>query len=431
MRKTYILLACLALTVVSCHYYDTYDLDVPDFGPNSLIDENSPQLPDTAKYSLEAIYAVKAGNKILGDTLVLKSTYNYKTGGQISFFGKPKGVYAVMQTTAFDTLIYMEGYWRCALTDETGEMRLSIKPIDGSREVLKGDMNVPVTIRGSYFDGNEYSAVELQLVKRFTPQVRAKAQNFYIMAHRGGGRTSDRLPVSENSVAMVHFTERLGSNGVEIDIQFTKDSVPVVYHDNDINIRLTQKGPLMGPVEKYTYEQLSTLVRLVHGERIPTITEMLDAVLYESELQHVWLDVKTPDVLLTMAPIQADINAKAKQLKAAGLRKNDLVVFMGLPGEDKVTAFMTLPNYKSIPALCELTLDDVEKTGAILWGPRWTRGPQPEALAQIHSKGKAAITWTLDDPGFMEEYVRTTGFDGILTNYPTLLSYFFYVHNNK
>ncbi len=429
MKKIYFFLVAFMLTMGSCHYYDTYDLGIPSLGPNSLIDENSPQLPDRAKFSLEGIYVVKSGNAMLGDTLVLKSTYNYKTGGQLSFFGKPKGVYAIMQATALDSLIYMEGYWRCAQTTETGAMRLSMK--DG-RQILAGSLDAPVTLVGAYLEGNIYTDVELVLVKRLTPSVRAKAQEYFIIGHRGGGRTSDRLPISENSVAMIHFTERFGTNGVEIDIQFTKDGVPVVYHDDDINIRLTRKGPLMGPVNNYTYSQLTTLVQLVHGETIPTLQEMLDAVLYESQLQHVWLDVKTPDVLLAIAPVQAAINATAKAMYDNGSRKTLLEVFMGLPGEDKVDAFMTLPGYQNIPSLCELTLDDLTKTNAKYWGPRWTRGPQPDALQQIHAQGKKAITWTLDDPNFMEEYVRTTQFDGILTNYPTLLSYYFYVYyNNK
>ncbi len=76
---------------------------------------------------------------------------------------------------------------------------------------------------------------------------------------------------------MIKKTPEFGSTGIEIDVRLTKDGVPVLYHDNTLNLRETQKSGLTGPIENYTYDQLSTFVRLVHGEKIPTLREALDA----------------------------------------------------------------------------------------------------------------------------------------------------------
>jgi glycerophosphoryl diester phosphodiesterase len=46
--------------------------------------------------------------------------------------------------------------------------------------------------------------------------------DFQILAHRGGGRNSDYLGVSENSIEMIDIAERFGSTGIEIDARLQK-----------------------------------------------------------------------------------------------------------------------------------------------------------------------------------------------------------------
>lgn len=45
----------------------------------------------------------------------------------------------------------------------------------------------------------------------------------------------------------------------------------------------------------------------------------------------------------------------------------------------------------------------------------------------MHAEGKKAFVWTLDEPSYIEEFVNNGEFDGILTNYPTILSYYHYI----
>ena len=115
---------------------------------------------------------------------------------------------------------------------------------------------------------------------------------FDILAHRGGGRTADLLPASENSLEVIKLASRLGATGIEIDVRFTKDGVPILYHDDVLNLRLTQKNGLVGDVGEFTYQQLSDLVRLVNGEKIPTLEEALETVINHTPLTFVWLDTK-------------------------------------------------------------------------------------------------------------------------------------------
>ena len=94
-------------------------------------------------------------------------------------------------------------------------------------------------------------------------------QPFAVIAHRAGGRNSDMLPASENTVAMALMAERFGATGIEIDVRLTSDDVPIIFHDENLNLRLNVKNGLVGPVESYSYLQLQTFVRFIHGETIP------------------------------------------------------------------------------------------------------------------------------------------------------------------
>jgi glycerophosphoryl diester phosphodiesterase len=171
------------------------------------------------------------------------------------------------------------------MSDATGLMRLFIKRYEGGKNIIQGVEDTDIIISGSYSNDGAFGVIELKRVELFTPSLRNK--RFAIIAHRGGGRTSDKLPVSENSCEMIKFSERLGANGIEIDVQITKDGVPVLYHDGDINIRLTQKGPIMGSLNQYTFQQLRSMVKLYHGEKIPSLREALDTVLYKTNIKFV------------------------------------------------------------------------------------------------------------------------------------------------
>ncbi len=58
-----------------------------------------------------------------------------------------------------------------------------------------------------------------------------------------------------------------------------------MYHDNTLNPRLVRKGSLVGKPENYTFDELHTLVRLAHGEQIPSLESMLDVIVTETTLR--------------------------------------------------------------------------------------------------------------------------------------------------
>lgn len=74
--------------------------------------------------------------------------------------------------------------------------------------------------------------------------------NFINYAHRGA---SEYAP--ENTISSFRKAIELGANGIELDLQITKDKQIVIFHDKLID----KKSNGIGKIEDYTYEELKML----------------------------------------------------------------------------------------------------------------------------------------------------------------------------
>jgi len=388
---------------------------IPTAGPNSIMSETQPLKP-ASKQIMEGIYRVNAGADFFGDNLVVK--WN-RTSLSLAC---DNGKYFVLEAGSLDSVIFLQGYWRNGYSDGTGLASMYIATNEGGTTIMTGNGGQNIVMRGAFGIQNNLPGqkLELQYLRPFSEKV--NKGNFYILAHRGGGRTSDRLPVSENSIEMIGFTERLGSTGIEVDVRMTSDGVLFLYHDPDINIRLTKKGPLAGPIENYTWAQLSTFIRLVHGEKIPEFEEALNFVVDSTLLRFVYLDMKGNSA--AMAKV---IEIQQRILERATQKGRDLRVLIGIPSTDVLNDLMSHTGYQAIPSLCELSVDDVRKVNSEVWAPRWTLGMQNNLVQQMHNEGRLAVCWTIDQASWIKDYIENGLFDGLLTNYPYVVAYYHYI----
>ena len=95
-----------------------------------------------------------------------------------------------------------------------------------------------------------------------------------IFAHRGA---SGYAP--ENTLPAFAMAEKQGADGIELDVQLTKDGELVVIHDEKIDRTSTGKGF----VRDYTLPELRKMsfcnhMELYSGVKIPTLEEVLDLV---------------------------------------------------------------------------------------------------------------------------------------------------------
>ncbi len=388
---------------------------IPAAGPNSIMEETHP-LNNASKIIMEGVYKVASGADFFGDYVIVK--WN-RTSLSIS---NKDGKHFILDVGHLDTVVFLQGYWRNGYSDGTGLVQMYIPRSEGGTKILTGQGDQKIAIYGAYGKGDALPDQALELVYLRPFSDKAKNSNFYILAHRGGGRTSDKLPVSENSIAMINYTEKLGSTGIELDVRLSIDGMAFLYHDGDLNTRLTMKGPLAGPSESYTWAQLSTFVRLIHGERIPTLEEALNFAIDSTLLRFVYLDMKANKAAMAkVIPIQQAALERARQ------KGRDIIIVVGIPSADVLNDLMTYPNYTTIPSLCELTIDDVHAVNSAVWAPRWTLGTQNDLVQQMHSEGRLAMCWTVDQPSWIKDYLENGIFDGLLTNFPYVVAYYHYI----
>ncbi len=413
MKKLLILIASLLL-FNSCN--NEVDITNPVVDPSNFMSQTKP-LPEISKPLMEGVYEVIEGKDLLGDQVVVKWNRD-----RLSIFSGKNGGYIILESGSLDSVVFLTGYWRYSTSTETGVATFYIPSDAGGGEIVSG--NTPATeIRfiGEYGSGSELAnkPLTLKFKRPFSDEV--KQSNFYILAHRGGGRNSDYLGVSENSIEMIKIAERFGSDGIEIDARLSKDGVPFLYHDGDINLRLTQKSLIWGDIESFTWAQLRSLVTLRNGEKIPSLREALEFVLLETNIRAVWLDTKDVDVVPSSIEILTEINERAVQMG------RDLKIVLGIPADDIYEEFITQPGFQDIASLCELSIDQVRQANSDVWAPRWTQGTQNSTVAEMQSEGRLVFTWTLDEANYIEAFINEGNFDGILTNYPTIVSYYHYI----
>jgi glycerophosphoryl diester phosphodiesterase len=100
------------------------------------------------------------------------------------------------------------------------------------------------------------------------------AGHIQIIAHRGVTYQS-----SENGLRALRQSVDIGLDGVEFDIQMTRDSQIVVFHDND----LLERVGVQGSIHNYTLHELQEF-RLkdqngvITDETIPTLREVLELI---------------------------------------------------------------------------------------------------------------------------------------------------------
>lgn len=120
------------------------------------------------------------------------------------------------------------------------------------------------------------------------------ANKVLVIAHRGDWRNAP-----ENSIQAIQNCIDMGVDMVEIDVRLTKDSIPVLMHDNTLDRTTTGKGK----VNEWTLQELKTLY-LRNGanhathHKIPTLEEALlvskDRILLNLDKCYNYFDVIYP-----------------------------------------------------------------------------------------------------------------------------------------
>ena len=297
-------------------------------------------LSDSTKSRMNGIYEVIQGSEIFGEKVVGRWI-----GNRWCIYSNHDVVYSENAGGSLGDTILLSGYIRIVRSGSGSRMDLSILPADGGIELLTDTIPSKIIIRGRTSDNKP---ITLQKSK----SLYSPAESFYILAHRGGGRNSERLGYSENSLEMIMHSQVLGATGVEIDVKRTRDNKLIVFHDDTFSPRTVKGTYLLGKVENFDLNQIKSFGRLIYGETIPTLSEALRFVTDSTKLSLVWLDLKDPSIVDETILIQ-----KEAIDYAATIGRNDIQILLGIPDEDVLNAYRSSSLKKTTPILIELSGD--------------------------------------------------------------------------
>lgn len=225
---------------------------------------------------------------------------------------------------------------------------------------------------------------------------------FVNYAHRGA---SEYTP--ENTLLAFYTGVYMGANGIETDVQMTKDGVLVLFHDDTI-LRLTGAP---GSVRDYTLEQLRQFTFENKG-----LTDKI--VVFEDFLQQFgWRD-------LTFAI----------EIKQAGIEDKtvDMIRKYGIQSKTIVTSFMldsvrATKQYAPEQKVGFLTreindemLQQLKDMGAEQFCPE-APDVTAETVARWHAQGFEVRAWGVKDEVLMRQ-VYDAGAEGMTVNFPDKLT---------
>ncbi|WP_053372648.1 glycerophosphodiester phosphodiesterase [Paenibacillus sp. FJAT-27812] len=254
-------------------------------------------------------------------------------------------------------------------------------------------------------------------------------EGFLIIAHRGA---SGYAP--ENTMAAFEEAEKLGSDFIEYDVQFSKDRELVVIHDDTVD-RTTEHT---GSVDQYTLNELKgmdagisssaeeedktissfqevmdrfagkmgMLIEIKDSKLFPGIEEKVAEIVRQYEQRHNYTAFKGNGQLQGMAKIKNSSGIIIQSYDFDSTRRmHDL-----LP-DIPVAALV----HEDQHPLTDETLDELTSYAAYI---NYTYDLLDEELVQkIHDRNRKVIAWTIQNDSDMER-MKKLGVDGVITDYP-------------
>lgn len=231
-----------------------------------------------------------------------------------------------------------------------------------------------------------------------------------IVGHRG-----DRADAPENTMPSLELAmDEL--DFVETDVQLSRDGVPVLFHDTDLE-RVTGDRRSVGELELAELAELDVGAwygRAFAGERMPTLAQFLDA-LAERETARALVELKadwTP----------AEVRTVVDLIEGRALRGR--VVLQSFSLETLFAVQRVSPTTPRIMLIRELPAEPValaERLGIIGFGTTAASVTAvPGALEALHEAGIAVLCYTLNTHERWQE-VSDLGIDGIITDQPSEL----------
>ena len=402
----------LWLGIISC---SKNDITLPPINPGSNLIGTSPIEYSIIK-QMQGVYSLKNGSNSLGSEFVCKISKK-----KVSFFSNENGI-SIILNYGFkpqDSSIQFAGFWRYSEFPTQGTIQGSIAVNEGASDLMNEHAFQTLILNGTFTDKNGATqTIELSFVRPYSNYV--QTHEFTIFAHHGVMTTANP-PYAQNSLNGALHDEDYGCDGLEFDVRLTKDNVPICIHNPSIDILLTQKSPLSGDYSQYSFSFLENYIKLIDGQKIPSVEQVLQAFIDSTNMKYMWLDIKgDPDIFKYLEPVVRNAYAHANSIG------RNVVIIADIPSLKVIDEFNAWPNYHDLPIMCELSLQDVIDLKGEYFGPRYSLGLLQDDVSKAHSMGIKVYSWTLNSKTLIQSYLQNGQFDGFISDYPAYVVYYYY-----
>lgn len=234
-------------------------------------------------------------------------------------------------------------------------------------------------------------------------------RNPQIVSHRGGG-----IYAPENTLVSIEQGIDLGADAIEIDVRFTSDGIPILFHDsttarttNDLQDRAIATMPF--DIVR-TLDAGSWFNELYAGEQIPTLEEALQLIERRADV-YIELKTGTLEDVETVLQVIEDSNM-ASHTKILSFQQAILEKFK-TSNPSLSTVLLVGAFTGDVSQLLEIDYID-------FYGIRATVVLDNIEIIQILQQGgKGVYVWTVNDFTMIDD-VNALGVNGIITDRPVL-----------
>lgn len=227
---------------------------------------------------------------------------------------------------------------------------------------------------------------------------------FVIYAHRGA---SEYYP--ENTMSSFEAGVEMGANGIETDVQISKDGVLMIYHDD----MMKEKTGFEGTIADHTYPELCEArvknARYEREDRLITFEEFLKSfasldLTFAIELKVRGIAASVIEMLKRYGAYEKSIITSFDYEALVETRKYDADVKIGWlyvhHNESTIEKLRAIKATQGCPKACEI---------------------KPEHLDELYSNGFECRAWGISDETIMKNAVDMGVNAGMTVNFPDKL----------
>ena len=204
----------------------------------------------------------------------------------------------------------------------------------------------------------------------------------------------------ENSFSSFNRAYDLNLDIYEVDIQITKDGIPVVFHDEDLSRCTNSKGQ----ISKLEFKYIRSDVLLNNGERIPTLEELCK--LNRDKKTQIILELKKENSYEIVHEIIKKYDAK--QFIISSFFHKTIFEIKRLNPNLKTSAIFECYPFELkkfiLPIKCDSVSFGIESCNINM-------------INELKEIQKECIAWTVNSE-YEFQYSKELELDGIITNFP-------------